>query len=50
MTSTIEIATPGTLSYMITNLAPAVYYFAVTAYTTAGVESSLSTVASKTIH
>jgi len=49
LTQEVEINTVGTTTYMITNLAPATYYFAVKAVTAAGVESSLSDIASKTI-
>jgi hypothetical protein len=49
LTQEVSINTTGTTTYMITDLAPATYYFAIKAVTTNGVESSLSSVASKTI-
>lgn len=49
LTQEVSINTTGTTTYMITDLAPATYYFAIKAVTTSGVESSLSSVASKTI-
>lgn len=49
LTSTIQIANPGTSSYIVSNLAPGTHYFAVRAYNSAGVESSNSNVVSKVI-
>ncbi len=49
MTQTVQIASPGTINYVLTSLTSGTWYFAVRAYTNAGVESSLSNVASKTI-
>ena len=46
---TAQITNPGIASYVIENLTPATWYFVVTAYTKAGVESDLSNLASKTI-
>jgi len=48
-TETIDIPTSGISSAVIENLLPATWYFAVKAYTRAGVESDLSNEASKTI-
>ena len=45
----VEITNPGLASYVIENLTPATWYFSVTAYTAAGVESGLSNLASKVI-
>jgi hypothetical protein len=45
----IQISNAGISSYVVENLSPATYYFAVKAYTTAGVESALSNTASKTV-
>jgi hypothetical protein len=42
--------TPTKPSYMVTDLAKGTYYFVVTAYDTAGNESTYSNVANKTIH
>ena len=40
---------PGLSSYVVSNLAPGTYFFVATAYNTAGVESTFSGVATKTI-
>lgn len=45
----VQIANPGLANYVVDNLAPATWYFAVRAYNTNGAESALSNVASKTI-
>lgn len=45
----ISITNPGITRYVIENLSPATYYFAVKAVTSAGTESALSNVSSKTI-
>ena len=50
LSKTVQISNPGVSSYVIDNLSPATYYFAVKAYNTAGVESQLSNTASKTIN
>jgi len=39
---TIQVANPGVLTYVVENLSAGKYYFAVTAYNSAGQESSLS--------
>ncbi len=44
-----QIANPGLTTYALGNLAPGTWYFAVKAYTTAGAESAISSIASKTI-
>jgi hypothetical protein len=49
MTQMIQIANGGTTSYMVTNLAPATYYFSVRSYNTSGAESSASNTASKVV-
>ncbi|MBV8854064.1 MAG: fibronectin type III domain-containing protein, partial [Sinobacteraceae bacterium] len=41
-TETVKIANPGVTDYVVQNLAPGKYYFALTAYNSAGVQSSLS--------
>jgi Putative Ig domain len=41
-TNTIQVANPGLTTYVVQNLAEGKYYFAVTAYNSAGHESSLS--------
>jgi hypothetical protein len=45
----VQIANPGLARYVVEDLAPATWYFAVRAYNTAGAESAQSNVASKTI-
>jgi hypothetical protein len=45
----IEIPNAGITTAMVENLSPATWYFAVKAYTTDGVESTFSNVASKQI-
>ena len=45
----ITVATVGIQTYVIDNLAPGTYYFAVTAYTTNGVEGVPSATVSKTV-
>ena len=47
--TTIEITNVGLTSYVIDNLSPGTYFFAVKAFTTNGLESDLSNIASKTI-
>jgi hypothetical protein len=46
---TITIATTGISNYVVTDLSPGKWYFAVESYNTAKVGSSLSTIVSKTI-
>lgn len=46
---TIEVRNPGVSRYVVENLSPATYYFAVRAVTSSGRESPNSNVASKTI-
>jgi hypothetical protein len=43
----VKVANPGLASYVIDNLSPATWYFAVTAYNTGGVESDRSATTSK---
>ncbi len=45
----LDLPNPGLTSAVVENLSPATWYFAVKAYNTANVESSLSNIASKTI-
>ena len=45
----VQVATIGVSNYVISGLTTGTWYFAVTAYSSAGTESSLSNVASKTI-
>jgi len=49
LTQTIQVSSAGIATYVIDNLAAATWYFAIKAYTTANVESSLSGIVSKTI-
>ena len=49
LTSVINVSNAGATTYTIGSLASATWYFAVTAYTTAGTESALSTVVSKAV-
>lgn len=48
-TTTVTVNTPGVTSYVIDNLAPGKYFFAISAVTTSGAESDLSGEANKTI-
>lgn len=48
-TSSVDIGNPGLTTYVVENLVPGTYYFAVTARNSAGIESALSDGASKTI-
>jgi hypothetical protein len=48
-TSSVTVNNPGLTSYVVDNLAPGTYYFAVSARNSAGVESAPSSSASKTI-
>ena len=45
----VQVSTVGVTNYVISGLTSGTWYFAVTAYTSTGTESSLSNVASKTI-
>jgi hypothetical protein len=49
MNRTIQVANPGLSRYVVENLSAATWYFAVRAYTTAGVESASSNTATKTV-
>lgn len=49
LTQTIQITNPGLTTYVVSNLGPGTTYFAIAAYTSAGVESQQSAVGSKTI-
>lgn len=46
---TVDITTPGLASYVVENLTPGTWHFVLTAYTTGGRESRVSSAASKTI-
>ena len=45
----VEVASPTTLSYVLSGLGSGTWYFAVASYSTSGEESALSAVSSKTI-
>ena len=49
LSRSVQIANAGLARYVISNLAPATWYFAVCAYNSAGVESAQSNMASKTV-
>lgn len=49
LTEMIQVANPGTSTYVIPNLTAATWYFGVKAYTSANVESTVSNIASKII-
>jgi hypothetical protein len=49
LTQSVQVANPGLTSYLVSNLAPGTYYFAVAAYNSGGEQSSLSNVGSKTV-
>lgn len=49
LTQSVTVMNPGINSYMVTNLSPATWYFAVVAISSTGAESNPSAVASKTI-
>jgi len=48
-TSSVTVNNPGITAYVLENLVPGTYYFAVTAFNKAGTESVLSNSVSKTI-
>jgi hypothetical protein len=49
LTEVIDINNPGTTSYIVDQLVSGTYYFALSAYNAAGVESAMKIVGSKTI-
>lgn len=49
LTQTVQVSNPSISTYVIESLAPATYYFAVKAYTSADAESANSNVASKVV-
>jgi len=49
LTQTVTLSNAGISTYVVDNLSPATWYFAVKAYTSDGTQSDFSAVASKTI-
>jgi hypothetical protein len=49
MTQTIQVSQPSATSYVVNNLGTGTYYFAVSAYSSAGTQSIRSSIGSKTI-
>jgi hypothetical protein len=49
LTTTVTVSNPGVTNYVIENLAAGTWYFGVKSYTSAGTESALSNIASKTV-
>ncbi len=49
MTQIVQIANPGIVTYVVSNLSPATWYFSVRSYTSANVESNTSSVVGKII-
>ncbi len=49
LTQTIQVGNAGVSSYVVDNLAPGTYYFAVRAYTSNGAESADSNVVAKVV-
>jgi hypothetical protein len=49
LTQTIQVTNAGTSSYVVENLAPGTYYFAIRAYTSGGAESTDSNVVAKVV-
>src|SRR6185437_14222893 len=50
LSSRITVASPGISSYVVENLTPGTWYFAVAGYNSDGVEGSLSGVATRSVH
>ena len=48
-TNSVTVNNPGLATYVVTELAPAQWYFVVTAYSAAGAESGHSNIVTKTI-
>jgi hypothetical protein len=49
LTNVVNVSNPGITTYVMQNLSPGTYYFAVASYNSSGVESSLSSEVSTTI-
>jgi hypothetical protein len=50
LSQTVQLAGLGIQTYVVDNLTPGTWYFAIKAVTSAGLESSLSNIVSKTIN
>lgn len=50
LTSSVALGNPGLTNYVVANLTPATYYFAIKAVNSAGVASDLSQLATKTVN
>jgi len=50
MNTIVVLSNPSLTTYLVTNLSPGTWYFGTTAYTSTGIESSLSNVGSKTVN
>ncbi|HET7756980.1 MAG TPA: putative Ig domain-containing protein [Steroidobacteraceae bacterium] len=50
LSTAVVLSNPSVTTYLVSNLSPGTWYFGVTAYTSAGTESSLSNVGTKTIN
>jgi hypothetical protein len=49
LSQTIQVSNPGVTTYVVENLAPGTYYFAIKAYTADGTESAASNIVSKIV-
>lgn len=49
LSQTVQVANAGLTTYVLDDLSPGTYYFAVKAYTTGGAESEASNVVSKSV-
>lgn len=49
MNAVVVLANPSLTNYLVTNLSSGIWYFGITAYSRAGVESALSNVGHKTV-
>lgn len=49
LTRTVQVSNPGIASYVVNNLSAATWYFSVRTYNSSGIESTASSVVSKTI-
>lgn len=49
LSNVINVTSPSTLTYVVSNLGTGTWYFAISAYTNTGGESGMSNVGSKTI-